>query len=71
MYPLAKDTVRGFNYFNLGIYERDPDGKIKGTFTGQFDFKIPIPPFMINSFLPNTTKNWYTSVTKYYMKNKK
>ena len=72
MYPSNTDTVRGFNFFNIGMYERDAaDGKIKGTFIGQFDFKIPIPAFMLNSFLPNTTKSHYAAVTKYYMKHMK
>ena len=70
--PLPDYTTRGFNYFNMTIYHRDAaDGKIKGKSCGQYDFKIPVPPFMLNTFLPNTTKAWYASVTKYYMKNMK
>lgn len=72
MKPLPEETTRGFNYFNIGTYERDPaDGKIKGKFSGQFDFKAPVPSFMLNTFLPNTTKSWYANITKYYMKNMK
>lgn len=70
--PVPADTTRGFTFLNIGIFERSPtDGKIRGRLVTQCDFKVQIPPFMVNNFLPNSTKAWYANVTKYYMKNKK
>lgn len=67
--PLPADTVRGYTYLNVGIFERNPkDGKIQGRIVTQCDFKVQIPPFMVNTFLPNSTKAWYANVTKHYMK---
>lgn len=70
--PVPADTTRGFTYYNFAIVERNPkDGKIYSRSCTQCDFKTQIPAFMINSFLPNSTKAWYANLTKYYMKNKK
>jgi hypothetical protein len=52
---------------------RDPDDKNKVKFNviTQVDFKINIPAFMTETFLPKATKSWYDTVQKHYNKNHK
>ena len=71
MFPLPEETVRGTTIFNFGLFERDKkDEKIKGTICTQCDFKIAVPAFMLSTFLPDSAKEWYSGVTKFYIKNK-
>ena len=70
--PIPKDTVRGETLYNFSIMERDPKTKkIKFTVVTQCDFKMSIPAFMINTFLPKAAKQWKDHIEKHYMKNHK
>merc|ERR1712046_319599 len=66
-----KNTVRGDVLINCGMMWRGSDGKILHTQITQCDFKLNVPSFMINSFLPKAMKNWSESVNKHYTKNNK
>ena len=35
------------------------------------DFKLKIPSFIMNTFLPKATKGWLDNINKYYLKNEK
>lgn len=73
MKPLPDETVRGSTIFYYGIVERDPanNNRIKFRSCCQCDFKATVPSFMLSSFLPSSTKNWYSSIQKYYMKHER
>ena len=72
LYAVPKDTIRGETIYNFGIMERDPsDNKIKFSVVTQADFKISVPAFMMTSFLPKATKQWFDTVQKHYQKNHK
>ena len=65
-------TTRGATYYNCGMMERDPKTrKVLLTTITQCDFFIPIPSFIVTTFLPNKTKEWKQNVTKYYQVNAK
>ena len=66
------DMVRGFTVYNISMMERDPEtSNIVIRNLTQCDFKSPIPSFMITSFLPKATKQYYENICKYYNKNHK
>lgn len=71
MMPIPESTVRAECIYNIATMKRDPDsGKILLKVLAQNDFKLSVPAFMINTFLPKATKEWLDHVTKYYQKNK-
>lgn len=73
MKPLPEVTERASTIIYYGIVERDPsnNNKIKLQSNCQCDFKITVPSFMLTQFLPSSTKSWYSSIQKYYMKHMK
>ena len=49
--------------YNFGIMTRDPeDYKIKFSVITQADFKLEVPAFMLTTFLPKATKQWFDTV---------
>ena len=64
-----KQTVRGETVVGAITAERTADGKIKLTTVIQCDLKISIPTFMITTFLPRATKEWYENLNQYYDQN--
>ena len=64
MMPLPDETVRASTILYFGMVERDPsnNNKIKLQSCAQCDFKVTVPAFMVNQFLPNSTKTWYSSI---------
>ena len=66
-----KSTVRANTLINCAIMRRDSDNRILVSTLTQCDFKIKVPAFMITTFLPKATKNWYESINKFYSKNHK
>mmetsp|Transcript_35609 Transcript_35609/g.54449 ORF Transcript_35609/g.54449 Transcript_35609/m.54449 type:complete len:254 (-) Transcript_35609:2-763(-) len=69
--PSPADTIRGETLYNFACVYREQDGSLKMSVVTQCDFKIQVPSFMLTSFLPKATKNWFDNVCKYYMKNHK
>lgn len=68
---IPASTIRAECIYNIATIKRDPSsGKILLTTLAQNDFKLAVPAFMINTFLPKATKEWLDHVTKYYQKNK-
>lgn len=67
-----ENRVRGFTIYNCGLMQRNPKtNEIELTLVTQCDFKVSVPSFMLNSFLPKATKGWYDNIVKYYNKNHK
>jgi hypothetical protein len=61
--PPPPDTVRGKTMYNCGImYRSEKDKKIYYDFVNQCDFKLSVPAFMINSFLPKAAKGWINDI---------
>lgn len=70
--PLPSATVRGVTIYNCGLMYRNPkDGKLDYTLVNQCDYKISVPAFMLNTFLPKAAKGWINDLQKFYQKNHK
>jgi len=63
LYPVPEETIRGETLYNYGVMYRDPkDNKIHLDVVTQADFKIQVPAFMMTSFLPKATKQFFDTV---------
>ena len=70
-YPMPEDTVRGDVIISISKLERLDDGKIKLTFLSKCNMFMNVPKAISDPFLAKTTKTWYDSIKKHYMKNHK
>lgn len=54
----------------MAIIERDDKGKLHMQMLMQLDFKLALPGFIQNTFMPGAMKTWYTNISK-FLANKK
>jgi hypothetical protein len=57
--PLPPKTVRGQTIYNVFKMRRNPDDeRLEAEMACQCDYKIKVPDFMLNIFLPKAAKTW-------------
>lgn len=49
----------------MAIIERDDKGKLHMQMLMQLDFKLALPGFIQNTFMPGAMKTWYTNISKF------
>ena len=69
--PSVEKTTRASTIYNCTLIERTDDEKIKIITITQIDFKMKIPPMILNTAMPKSIKGWYDNVVKYYTSNNK